>query len=72
MNTPRTARAQQRRAALAALEALRELIEDGGDVLLDVRPPRGVYPTADPEIYRRCVTFQVNAQDYDSRFRANG
>lgn len=72
MHTPRTASQEQRQAALAALEALRELIEDGGDVVLDVRPPRGVYPTADPEAYRRCVTFQVGAMDYDSRFRANG
>jgi hypothetical protein len=54
------------------LDALRETIARGAAVVVEERPPRGVYPSdADPG-YRRCVSFQVDAATYDASFRLPG
>lgn len=61
-----------RARALQTLEAIREAVEAGEVVLVEERPPRGVYPSGAGGAFKRCVTFQLNALDYDGRFRANG
>jgi hypothetical protein len=72
MHRPMSPEEASRRRALDVLDALRVAIEEGATVLVEERPPRGVYPSNASDRYRRCVTFQVDALAYDSAFRLPG